>query len=234
MTTMIHDLDLERRLQAERAACGADRYDEVWEGVYMMAPMPNDEHQMIVNALAAILQDLIGWPGLGQVRPGVNVSDRCEGWQQNYRVPDVAVFLNDTKAVNHTAFWLGGPDLAIEVVSPGDQTLEKLDFYARVNSGTAGRRPPSVAAATLSACQRGHAARGDSERRESNGSQLRNSSDRWDIDRRDRTAAHAHRPPRSRPRLDDLMASGRLAGPIRHGIDGPTSRPRSCFRRHAF
>ena len=76
MATIICDAELEQRLQSERAACGADRYDEVWEGVYVMAPMPNDEHQMIVNALASILQEVIGWPGLGQVRPGVNVSDR--------------------------------------------------------------------------------------------------------------------------------------------------------------
>jgi Uma2 family endonuclease len=134
MATIIHDAELERRLQSERAACGADRYDEVWEGVYVMAPMPNDEHQMIVNALTSILQDVIGWPGLGQVRPGVNVSNRVENWQQNYRVPDVAVFLNGTKAVNHSAFWLGGPDLAVDVISPGDQTREKLGFYANVST----------------------------------------------------------------------------------------------------
>ena len=30
--------------------------------------------------------------------------------------------------------WLGGPDLAIEIVSPGDRTLEKLDFYAKVST----------------------------------------------------------------------------------------------------
>lgn len=132
MTTIIHDADVEKRVQSERAVSGADRYDEVWEGVYMMSPMPNDEHQMIVNAMASILQDMSGWPGLGQVRPGVNVSDRIENWQQNYRVPDVAVFLNETKAVNHNSFWFGGPDLAIEVVSAGDQTREKLDFYSAV------------------------------------------------------------------------------------------------------
>jgi hypothetical protein len=115
MATMIRDVELEQRLQAERAACGADRYDEIWEGVYVMAPMPNDEHQMLVNALASILQEVVGWPGLGHVRPGVNVSDRVDDWRQNYRVPDVAVFLNDTQAVNHNAFWFGGPDLANNV-----------------------------------------------------------------------------------------------------------------------
>ena len=36
--------------------------------------------------------------GAGDVSPGVNLSDRDDGWEQNYREPDVAVFLHDTKA----------------------------------------------------------------------------------------------------------------------------------------
>ena len=71
----------------------------------MMAPMSNDEHQQIVNRFASIFQDAIDWPGLGDVRPGVNVSDRIENWKDNYRVPEVAVFLRDGTAVNHGAFW---------------------------------------------------------------------------------------------------------------------------------
>jgi len=132
MTTLITDRDLEQRLQAERRAVGADRYDEVWEGTYMMAPMPNDEHQQLVNRFASIFQDVIDWPGLGHVRPGVNVSDRIDDWQDNYRVPDVAVFLNGGDAENRGAFWLGGPDFAVEVISPDDRTREKLPFYEMV------------------------------------------------------------------------------------------------------
>jgi len=134
MTILITDRDLEQRLQAERQALGADRYDEVWEGTYMTAPMPNDEHQQLVNRFAAIFQDVIDWPELGHVRPGVNISDRIDDWQDNYRVPDVAVFLNGGHAVNHGAFWFGGPDFAIEVISPDDRTLEKLPFYETVRT----------------------------------------------------------------------------------------------------
>lgn len=132
MTTMIRDLELEKRLLAEREVSGADRYDEVWEGVYVMSPMPNDEHQMLVGRLTRILDEVVADPGLGQVRPGINVSDRVEEWRTNYRVPDVAVFLKGSRAINHESFWLGGPDLAIEIVSPGDQTRDKLAFYADV------------------------------------------------------------------------------------------------------
>jgi len=49
-------------------------------------------------------------------------------------VPDVLVFSNDTAAIDRKSHWLGGPELAIEIVSPGDKTLEKLDFYAAVKT----------------------------------------------------------------------------------------------------
>lgn len=132
MPTLIFDRHLEQQLQAERAASGADRFDEVWEGVCVMNPMPNDEHQQLVNRFAAIFQDVIDWPEIGDVRPGVNVSDRVENWRENYRVPDVAVFLKDGAARNYGEFWHGGPDLAIEIVSSNDRTRDKVPFYASV------------------------------------------------------------------------------------------------------
>ena len=129
---MILDRELEQQLRAERSARGADRYDEVWEGIYMMAPAPNDEHQELVMELGAILHEVIGRNAAGDVRPGVNISDRHENWEQNYRVPDIAVFLRGGQARNLGALWLGGPDLVIEIVSPGDQTREKMPFYEQV------------------------------------------------------------------------------------------------------
>ena len=132
MATLINDPRLEERLRADRAARGADRYDEVWEGVYIMAPIPNDEHQQIVGRLDGILQDAVGWPGLGEVRPGVNLSDRQEDWEHNYRVPDVAVFLRNGKAENCDTHWRGAADLLIEVASLRDRTHEKIPFYSRL------------------------------------------------------------------------------------------------------
>ena len=87
MATVILDAELAKRLRAQRAEQGADRFDEVWEGTYMMAPAPNNEHQGVVNGLTAILQDVIGWPKLGSVFPGVNISDRAQDWQDNFRCP---------------------------------------------------------------------------------------------------------------------------------------------------
>ena len=132
MPTLVFDEQLEMRLRSERLASGADRYDEVWEAVYVMNPMPNDEHQQLVNRFAAIFQDVIDWPGMGDVRPGVNVSDRIDRWRENYRVPDVAVFLRTGAARNCSDFWHGGPDFVVEIVSVGDRTRDKIPFYAAV------------------------------------------------------------------------------------------------------
>jgi Uma2 family endonuclease len=134
MAALIQDIDLSRRLIAERKRLGHDRFDEVWEGVYVMNPLADWEHQALVSELTGCLRSVIRDPRLGEVLPGVNVSDREQGWEKNFRCPDVAVFLNDTKAVNCGAFAFGGPDLAVEIVSPGDRSREKLDFYAKVGT----------------------------------------------------------------------------------------------------
>jgi Uma2 family endonuclease len=132
MATLITDPQIEQRLRAEREARGASRYDEVWEGTYMMAPMPNDEHQELVMRLGSIFEHVIGWPGLGKVRPGINISDRKKDWEHNYRIPDIAVFLEGGRAENCQSFWYGGPDFVVEIASSGDRVLEKLPFYGTV------------------------------------------------------------------------------------------------------
>lgn len=133
MPTLILDATLEQLIRAARETSGADRYDEVWEGTLMMAPLADDEHQALQTQLGAVLQVTIGWPGLGEVRTGVNVSDREVDWIENYRIPDVAVFLPSGAARNCGTHWVGGPDFAIEILSPGDRSRDKLDFYHSIN-----------------------------------------------------------------------------------------------------
>src|ERR671912_1879607 len=100
MHLIVTDPRDQERLIAERQASGADRFDEVWEGTYVMAPLANDEHQDLQAKLIAIFQTVVGWDGEGFVRGGVNVSDRDDGWQHNYRCPDVVVFMKGTSARN--------------------------------------------------------------------------------------------------------------------------------------
>jgi Uma2 family endonuclease len=132
MTLLVADPQIRDRLIAERRATGGDRYDEVWDGVYLMSPPAGDEHQEVVAALGGILYFVVGLTGLGIVRTGVNVSDREENWTENYRVPDVAVHLADGRARVLPTHWLGGPDFLVEVLSPGDRARDKLTFYASI------------------------------------------------------------------------------------------------------
>jgi Uma2 family endonuclease len=130
MAVIVLDPFVEAQVLAKRAGSDGDQYDEVWEGVYIVAPLPNDEHQEIVSALDAILHEIVAWPRIGKVRPGVNLSDREEGWEHNYREPDVAVFLRGTKAVNCGTHWRGAADFLVEIISPGERTRDKIPFYS--------------------------------------------------------------------------------------------------------
>lgn len=134
MTTLILDEDLERDLRRRRKKNGSDRWDEVWDGVYVMAAMPNDQHQGLVGRITTILTLSVEMADLGLVRPGVNFSDQRENWKRNYRCPDVVVYLAHNPAENRGTHWFGGPDLAIEIVSPGEDPHAKIDFYASVGT----------------------------------------------------------------------------------------------------
>lgn len=134
MAAQTQDPELEAELIAQRRESGGDRYDEVWDGVYVMSSMANNQHQRFVTEFATVLSVVIQWTGRGSVVAGVNVSSSRDNWNQNYRVPDVAVFLNETTAENRDTHWFGGPDFAVEIVSPHDRTRQKLDFYAQVGT----------------------------------------------------------------------------------------------------
>jgi Uma2 family endonuclease len=116
----------------QRRLRGIDQKDEVWEGVYVMAPPPDHDHQSVIYKMGLAFGNIIELTGLGLVTPGVGVSDRDEGWTKNFRVPDISVFLTGTTAILKGTHWLGGPDFAVEVISPYDKSREKFDFYAKV------------------------------------------------------------------------------------------------------
>ncbi|MDQ3441160.1 MAG: Uma2 family endonuclease, partial [Planctomycetota bacterium] len=132
MAMIVLDPLVEKELKAEREASGADRFDEVWEGLYMMAPLANNEHQEIQAGLTTVLQIATGLGGPVRVLAGANVSDREESWNSNYRIPDVVVVYPSGAARNCDTHWCGGPDLCVEISSPGDRSRDKLVFYAGI------------------------------------------------------------------------------------------------------
>jgi Uma2 family endonuclease len=134
MPVMILDPFLEQRIRAERQNTETSQYDEVWEGVLVVAPLPNNDHQWVVMNLAYAFLSVVNSNAGDRVLPGTNVSDRDATWLSNYREPDVVVYLASNPAKNSGTHWVGGPDLAVEIVSPGEDPHDKLDFYAKVNT----------------------------------------------------------------------------------------------------
>lgn len=107
-------------LKERRRISGLDRLDEVWEGVLHMVPAPTDEHGDIESQLHAILRPLARQAGLrmiGQSNLGESTHD--------FRVPDAALHRPGAAGT-----WHPTAALVIEIASPGDESWEKLGFYA--------------------------------------------------------------------------------------------------------
>jgi Uma2 family endonuclease len=132
MATLITDPELEEQIRAQRAEWGGDRYDEVWEGTYLMTPLPNSEHLQIQSKLQVAIQNALGFSSPAMVYGGLNVSDRIDDWTKNFRCPDVAVVLPGGIARDCDTYHLGGPDFVVEVISPNDRSREKISFYGQV------------------------------------------------------------------------------------------------------
>ena len=74
MTMLVLDPAEERRLKRERALTGADRFDEVWDGVYVLRSPADNEHQYLVAELSFVIHQVVQDDGI--TFAGVNVSDR--------------------------------------------------------------------------------------------------------------------------------------------------------------
>ena len=129
---LVRDGELLDLIIQERKRRGTDLYDEVWEGMYVMPSMPNGDHQKLVDDLGDVLSEVVKRGGLGEKYPGLNISDRRKNWKQNYRIPDIVVVLNNSRAVNCGTHFFGGPEFLVEIESPGDDTEEKVPFYSKI------------------------------------------------------------------------------------------------------
>jgi Uma2 family endonuclease len=129
---LIRDAGLVDRLIEERKRKGLDLYDEVWEGMYVMPSMPSNAHQKLLDKLGDILTEVVRRGKMGDKCQGANVSDRRKGWEHNYRVPDMVVVLNNSRAIDCGTHFCGGPDFLVEIQSPGDDTEEKVPFYGTI------------------------------------------------------------------------------------------------------
>lgn len=134
MAILIYDPMMEAEVRQLRVGRDDARQEECWEGVTVMSPLPNNEHQNLVTRLLRALIEVVEDTGLGTAFPDVNISDRADAWTHNYRNPDAAIYLHTNPAVDRGTFWQGGPDFLVEIVSPGEPAHAKLGFYAQVNT----------------------------------------------------------------------------------------------------
>jgi len=108
-------------LLARRRRAGADRLDEVWEGVYHMVPAPSGEHAYIAQQLAVLLDAPARAAGLVPVMHEVNLGES----ERDFRVPDGGLHRHVPRGV-----WHATAALVVEIASPGDESWQKLPFYA--------------------------------------------------------------------------------------------------------
>ncbi len=112
--------ELEALLERRRRA-GADRLDEVWQGVHHMVPAPSIEHAHISQQLAELLGPLARSAGL---RPTISEFNLGES-EDDFRVPDGGLHRPGAAGV-----WHATAAVVVEVLSPGDESWQKLPFYA--------------------------------------------------------------------------------------------------------
>ncbi len=134
MAILVLDPLKEARVRGLWPGVDDDRWTEVWEGVTVMSPLANNEHQRLASDLTGVIWTVVQQRGLGEVYQGVNLTDRTPNWVENYRNPDVVVFLNGTAAVDHGTHYLGGPDFAAEIISPGEPPTAKFAFYESIGT----------------------------------------------------------------------------------------------------
>jgi Uma2 family endonuclease len=112
-----------------RERTGADRFDEMWQGVLHMTPSPSFQHQLQASRILNFLVEVWCPQTGGSAVMQVNVSTP-ERWDQDYRIPDVSAM--GPERLPHAEAMFVRPSVVFEIRSPGDETYEKLPFYAAV------------------------------------------------------------------------------------------------------
>jgi Uma2 family endonuclease len=108
-------------LLERRRRSGLDRLDEVWEGDLHMVPAPSGEHADITQQLAVLLNEPARDAGLFPTMGEFNLGDS----EHDFRVPDGGLHRQRLRGA-----WHSTAALVVEIVSPGDETWDKLPFYA--------------------------------------------------------------------------------------------------------
>lgn len=107
-----------------RRRLGIDVYDEVWHGVYHMAAAEatSVEHGRAQVAVLKLLTDHEASHPTQWTCASFNLGDN----ERDFRVPDGGLV-----ASGEDRLWVPRALLVVEVLSRGDETFQKFDFYAQ-------------------------------------------------------------------------------------------------------
>jgi Uma2 family endonuclease len=104
----------------KRRRMGADRHDEIWQGVYHMVPGPNAPHSFIAHQVSVLLDEPARTAGLH-----VGLEFNLGSGIDDFRVPDLGVHRERRSGV-----WIPTAAIVVEILSPTDEAWQKLPFYA--------------------------------------------------------------------------------------------------------
>lgn len=116
-------MDVPEAMLAERRRLGLDGRDEMWDGVVHVVPPAGGRDQRFGSRLLIALGPLAEQLGL--------VPSYATGLfrsADDYRVPDQLYCRPESQSDRGAE----GAELVVEIRSPGDETYDKIDFYAAV------------------------------------------------------------------------------------------------------
>lgn len=124
--------DMPKHWLEERRNSDASQWDEMWNGVLHMPPMPNRMHQELAADLLAYFRQRWAKPSSCRAHQEVNLTtpEDVAHWTHNFRIPDMVLLDPPRFAIDKGEFMVGAPLVTIEIHSSGDEAYEKLDFYA--------------------------------------------------------------------------------------------------------
>jgi len=96
-----------------------------------MTAAPNKRHTRLQVQMRNWLEDHWARPRGNQVDLLVNVAS-VGGWPHDYRIPDIVLLTPDRFSIDREDYYEGAPTVVVEIQSPGDETWEKLSFYAGI------------------------------------------------------------------------------------------------------
>jgi Uma2 family endonuclease len=113
-----------------RRQTGHDKLDEIWDGVIHMLPFPTATHQRMERELERVLLPIGEALGLETFHNGTGLFQ--PNTDSNVRGPDLCLVKPEHVSERGIE---GKASLVVEILSPDDESRDKMPFYAKCGVG---------------------------------------------------------------------------------------------------